>query len=109
MNLEVQNTEAAQTRQDLKNDLKQFDARIGNRVNQIVAISQSLTTQKDFQAYDAYLRDTRYDRTYHSDVQRLKSQEKTQNRRVTQVTDKQRKSTIDALKRSIANLENQNN
>ncbi len=108
VNLELQNTKAGQTRQDLKNDLKEFDTRIGNRVNQIVEISQSLTTQKDFQAYDDYLRDTRYDRTYYSEVQRLKSQEKTQNRRVTQVTDKQREETIDALKRSISNLENQN-
>ncbi len=108
VNLELQNTQAGQTRQDLKQDLKQFDARIANRVDQIVSISQSLTTQKDFQAYNDYLRDTRYDRTHHSEINRLKSMEKTQNKRVTQVTDKQRKDTIDALKRSIASLENQN-
>lgn len=106
--LELKNTQAGQTQQDLKNDLKQFDQRINNRVNQIVTISQSLTTQKDFQEYDDYLNATRYDRTHHSEINRLKSMEKTQNKRVTQVTDKQRKDTIDALKRSIASLENQN-
>ncbi len=107
-NLELQNSKAGQTRQDLKVDLKEFDARIETRVNQIVSISKSLTTEKDFQAYDDYLRDTRYDRTYHTDVRRRKSDEKTQNRRVTRVTDEQRLETINALKRSISSLENQN-
>ncbi|MCF6313981.1 MAG: hypothetical protein L3J39_16160 [Verrucomicrobiales bacterium] len=108
VNLELQNTQAGQTRQDLKGDLNQFDQRIENRVNQIVQISQSLTTEKDFQAYDNYLRDTRNDRSYHSDVRRLKSEARTQNKRVTRLTDQQRSDTIDALKRSITHLENQN-
>lgn len=108
VNLELQNTQAGQTRQDLKGDLNQFDQRIENRVNQIVKISQSLTTEKNFQAYDNYLRNTRNDRTYHSDVRRMKSEAKTQNKRVTRLTDQQRSDTIDALKRSIIQLENQN-
>lgn len=108
INLQLQNSKAGQERDDLKGDLKEFDARIENRVNQIVSISQSLTTEKDFKAYDDYLRNTRYNRTFHTDVKRRKSEEQVQNRRVTQVTDKQRLDTINALKRSISNLENQN-
>ena len=108
INLELQKSKTGQTREDLKGDLKQFDSRIENRVTQIVSISQSLTTEKDFQAYDDYIRDTRNDRTYHADIRRLKSEEQIQNRRVTQVTDKQRLETVNALKRSISSLENQN-
>jgi len=107
--LTLKNSKDGQSQEDLKGDLKQFEGRIENRVSQIISISKSLTTEKDFKGYEKYLRDTRYDGHYfHRNLSRKVTEEKTQNRRVTQVTDKQRLDIINALKRSITSLNNQN-
>lgn len=89
----------------LKGDMKKFDKMAEKRIDQIMELSKSLTTHEDYKKYDTYASSNYWG--WNNTVQE-KNEDYVQNKRVTKITDKERKEIIAALKKSIEDLGTQN-
>jgi len=89
---------------ELEGDMKKFDELSEKRINQIMELSKTLTTHKDYKKYDTYASSN-----YRGwGTTQVKNDDYKQNRSVTTITDKERKGILDALRKSIDDLETQN-
>ncbi|NOX99266.1 MAG: hypothetical protein GXP30_05995 [Verrucomicrobia bacterium] len=91
---------------ELEGDMKKFDEMSEKRIAQIMELSKSLTTHEDYKKYDTYA-SSNYWNSGWGNVQE-KNEDFVQNKRVTTITDKERKEVLNALKKSIADLGSQN-
>lgn len=91
---------------ELKGDMKKFDEMSEKRVDQIMELSKTLTTHQDYKKYDTYA-SSNYGRWGWGTTQ-VKNEDYKQNKSVTTITDKERKGILDALRKSIDDLETQN-
>ncbi|MCF6313980.1 MAG: hypothetical protein L3J39_16155 [Verrucomicrobiales bacterium] len=92
----------------LEGDMKKFDAMSEKRIAQIMELANTLTSHEDYKKYDTYASSNYADWGWGWSNYQEKNPDYVQNKRVTKITDKERKGILEALKKSIADLENQN-
>lgn len=90
--------------EDKQRAIAKFDARIEKRVQQILTLSQSLPTHKDYERYKAVDNTTWYGGTATTYIE---SEDYKQNRRLTSHTNSQRDAILKELQRSIERLDRQ--
>ena len=93
---------------ELEGDMIKFDELSEKRITQIMELSKTLTTHKDYKKYDTYATSSYGRRGRGSRVVQEKNEDYTQNKRVTNITDKEKKSLTEALKKSVNDLKTQN-
>lgn len=102
----------AKTRSDLEKaqlekDRAVFDEKSEKRIDQIMELANSLTTHEDYKKYDTYATSSSWGWGLDNVVQE-KNKDYVQNKRVTNITDKEKGQIFDALRKSIEDLETQN-
>ncbi len=92
---------------ELEGDMKKFDQMSEKRIEQIMKLSKTLATHEDYKKYNTYVSSS-YDWGWGWGTVQEKNEDYTQNKRVTKITDKERKEVVAALQKSIADLATQN-
>jgi len=92
----------------LEGDMEKFDQMSETRITQIMDLSKSLTTHEDYQKYNTYANSNYSDWGRGWSTVQEKNPDHQQNKSVTKITDKEKKSITAALQKSISDLGTQN-
>lgn len=99
---------SAMEKAELEGDMKKFDQMSETRISQIMDLSKSLTSHEDYQKYNTYANSNYSNWGWGGNTVQEKNPDYQQNKSVTKITDKEKKSVIEALQKSIADLGTQN-